>query len=162
MENTDDNIIQTESEEQTTPNPTHPIARTNIPNEKRLILIRAVCDMGMSVKIAAETFEINYAGARSIITKFKKTGNIDKKKRGGKDKSVLKPDILEKIENLVSQNPLITLEEIRRKIIQTEGPGYQISLSTVERGLTELKITVKKIHRELDRVNSPEKILARK
>ncbi|KAF7685039.1 hypothetical protein CDIK_4212 [Cucumispora dikerogammari] len=124
MENTDDNIIQTESEEQTTPNPTHPIARNSMPNEKRLKLIRAVCNMGMGVKIVAGAFEINYASARSIITKFKKTGNIDKKKRNGKDKSVLKPNILEKIENLVSQNLLITLEEIRRKIIQTERSEY--------------------------------------
>ncbi|KAF7698669.1 hypothetical protein CDIK_1335 [Cucumispora dikerogammari] len=100
----------------------------------------------MSVKLAAETFEINYTGSRNIVSKFKKTDDINKKKRGGSERLVLKLAILEKIENLVSQNPLITLQKIRREIIESENPEYQIFLSTIERIHIELKITVEKFN----------------
>jgi len=44
----------------------------------------------------------------------------------------------------------------------SEGIRFSISLMTIDRALRDLQITVKKAHRELDRVNQPDKIVARK
>ncbi|KAF7692240.1 hypothetical protein CDIK_2417 [Cucumispora dikerogammari] len=70
--------------------------------------------------------------------------------------------MFEKIETIVSNNPAYTLKQIIDEIKLTESEEFTISTTTVDRALRELKITLKKIHLELGRVNSFEKILARK
>ncbi|KAF7694607.1 hypothetical protein CDIK_2110 [Cucumispora dikerogammari] len=114
------------------------------------------------MKIAAETFNIKYGTARNIICAFKKTGKLKKSKKGRSYRTKLLPDTLNKVEALISENLSLTLKELQSKIIESENPGFSISISTIERGLSELKITLKLVHRELDRVNSPEKIVERK
>ncbi|KAF7684921.1 hypothetical protein CDIK_4330, partial [Cucumispora dikerogammari] len=137
-------------------------ARRSTTNEKRLCLVRAVCDNGMSIRNAAETYDIPYVNARKIINSFKKNGLINKKKKGGSLPAKLSQSLIDKIETIVSINPLYSLKQIKDELMLEQLNGFSISLSTINRALRKLKITVKKIHLELDRVNSPKKILQRK
>jgi len=56
----------------------------------------------------------------------------------------------------------MTIIEIKRSLESKRSDGFTISMSTINACLKELKITVKLAHRELDRVNSTDKIILRK
>ncbi|KAF7690776.1 hypothetical protein CDIK_2643 [Cucumispora dikerogammari] len=136
--NMSDDIIEEQAQQR---------AQDIITDDSRLNLLRAVCDNGMKIKTAAETFNIKYGTARNIISAFKKIGKLKKNKKGGSDRTKLLPDTLNKIEALISENPSLTLKELQSKSIESENPGFSISISTIERGLSELRITLKLVHR---------------
>ena len=133
-----------------------------ISNEKRQSLIRLVTNEGKFINDAANILGINVNSARTIMKRFKNTGNIDKKRKGGKECSLLTNSLLIEIEQLISENPEFTLNQLKQKIIAQREEGFQISISTINRGLENLGITMKLSHRELDRVNEIEKIQQRK
>ncbi|KAF7685878.1 hypothetical protein CDIK_3373 [Cucumispora dikerogammari] len=97
--------------------------------------------------------------ARKIVAKLKNTEKI--KKKGRKTSWILTKRISNKIEDIVSLSPSLTLKEIS-KLIETKPQGFSILISSIDRALSNLKITKKKTYRELDRVNMPDKIVARK
>ncbi|KAF7699607.1 hypothetical protein CDIK_1133 [Cucumispora dikerogammari] len=134
---------------------------TSYSDEKRRNLIRLVEDQGFSIKTAANNLEINYNSARSVIAQFRQTGKVVKSPKGGKNKIVLTENVCRQIENLVSEHPDYTLKEIRQRLLTSPSISF-ISLATIDRCLTDLGITIKLSHRELDRVNAPDKIKARK
>uniref|UniRef100_A0A0N5BH91 Paired domain-containing protein n=1 Tax=Strongyloides papillosus TaxID=174720 RepID=A0A0N5BH91_STREA len=134
----------------------------DISNDARNRLIKLVMDQGYSIKDASNMMEINYSSARTIISKFKNQNIISKKPKGGSIKKCLTPEIINEIKEIISENPSYTLKEIKRDIQNIRDSDFQISLSTIDRCLKELGITVKKSHGKLDRVNDPDKIRQRK
>ncbi|KAF7696466.1 hypothetical protein CDIK_1851 [Cucumispora dikerogammari] len=116
----------------------------------------------MSIKQAAELYSVSYENAKKIIRNFKRGGVINKKKKDESEKSKLSHSMLKKIETIVSNNPAYTLKQIIDKIKLTDCEEFTISTTTVNRALRVLKITLKKIHLELDRVNSSEKNFGKK
>lgn len=131
-------------------------------DDARKNLIRLVYDQGHTIKESAEILGINYNSTRGIINKFYKTGSINQLAKGGKRRLHLTEEILMDIEHIVSINPEYTLKEIKNALEASQGNGFVISISTIDRGLRMLQITFKISHSELDRVNSPEKIEQRK
>ena len=114
---------------------------------------------GKTIKEAAALLKINYSSARSIICKIRHGGCAASRKRGGNNIRKLSSGILESIENIVEHEPLITLKEISSRFATQ---GISLSISTIHRGLEQLKITVKKASRELENVNSQNNIQKRK
>ena len=56
------------------------------------------------------------------------------------------------IEDIVSLNPLFSLRQIKEKLLETD--KVKMSISTIKNALGKQMITLKQVHRELDRVNS--------
>ena len=133
-----------------------------ISNEKRQSLIRLVFGEGKFIAEAANLLGINKNSARTIIKRYKNSGEITRKNKGGKNFSILTPSLLSEIDTLISENPEYTLKQLKEKIMENKEEEFNISLSTINRGLEILGITIKLSHRELDRVNSEEKIQQRK
>ena len=134
---------------------------SNINNEQRFNLARLVYDQGHSIKDASDILSINYNTARTILKTLRDQERIIKLEKGGKKRKILTEYVLNEIENIVSYEPGHTLKEIK-DILESKIIGFSISTSTIHNGLEELKITLKLTHRELCRVNSPEKIALRK
>jgi len=138
------------------------VSYAKISNEKRQSLIRLVCEQGQSILEASEIVQINYNSARVIVNKYNKHNIVNLKAKGGSIRTVLTAHNINKIEEIVTFNPQFTLKEIKEKLEQAADPKISISISSINRCLEELKITMKLSHRELDRVNSAEKIILRK
>ncbi|KAF7689074.1 hypothetical protein CDIK_2906 [Cucumispora dikerogammari] len=122
----DNNSEQNNNEN--TPIAVNPRQKNNITNEKRMCLIRAVCDYGMSIKQAADTFDIGYENAKKIINIFKKE-SASKKKKSECSPVILTESILNKIKNYISENPALTLRKVKNKLVQSEPAGFNISIS---------------------------------
>ena len=134
----------------------------NITNEKRSSLVRMVMEQSVSLKDASNVLQVNYSSARSILRSFKTTGDIHRKLKGGSLRRVCTADVIDKIESIVSENPGYTLKEIKICLEMEIGKEYTISLSSIDKCLNELGVTLKKAHRELNVVNSQGKIQQRK
>lgn len=134
----------------------------SISNEKRRDLIRIVSEEGGSIKEIASFLQIKYASARKIMSNFKKNGKIEKMPKGGSLRNVNVDFIRQKIEYIVSLHPGLTLKEIKKAMEDDQDISRPISKSSIDRCLRDLKITMKLSHREIDRVNLPEKIILRK
>ncbi|KAF7686588.1 hypothetical protein CDIK_3120, partial [Cucumispora dikerogammari] len=63
---------------------------------------------------------------------------------------------------MVSENPVLILSQMKNNLVLSEPLGFTISLTSIDKAFKKLKITLKKVHRKLDRVNCPEKVLSRK
>uniref|UniRef100_A0A914X175 Tc1-like transposase DDE domain-containing protein n=1 Tax=Plectus sambesii TaxID=2011161 RepID=A0A914X175_9BILA len=70
----------------------------------------------------------------------------------------LTAEILERIKEAVERCPVATLKQINQRL---EEDQIVLSKSTIFNGLVKLKITLKKCHHELDRVNSAATIASR-
>jgi transposase len=134
----------------------------SISNDVRTSLVRLVNDQGHSIKEASELLQINYGSAKTIVKNYKTTGKHLRNVKGGSKKSVITNDIISCIENLVTYNPQYTLKEIRENLILNGQNMHDISISSINRCLQGLQITMKLTHRELDRVNMPDKIELRR
>ena len=93
---------------------------------------------------------------------MKKTNRILKLSKVGSKRSILTATVISKIENLVSFNLKLTPKETKRDLENIHDEDFKISISTINRCLKELKITIKLRHRKLDQVNSHDKIQQRK
>jgi transposase len=105
-------------------------------------LIVLVYEDGYNIKQAASTLRLKYNTARTIIAQYKKSGKIYASRRGGGSVSKLTDSTLSVIENKVSQNPLLTIKQLKSVLL--EESNINISSSTIDRGLQKLMITMKK------------------
>ena len=135
----------------------------NISNKKRNNLIRLVFEQNYTIKSAAIALDIKYSTAKTIIKKYERTSNSCKENQGGKRFEIVNEDILNKIENIVESNGSLTLKEIKTKLLTSlNNFNFQISLNTIDRCLQKIGISLKNNHKELYRVNLPDKIELRK
>ena len=135
---------------------------SRVTEDIRRTLVRLVYDQGTTVTESSNILQIKYSTAKTIIANYNKTGTVDRLPKGGSQRSILTPAIITEIENIFSFNPSLTLVQSKRILEERHGGDFNISTSTINRALQELKITMKLSHRELDRVNAPEKIVLRK
>lgn len=68
---------------------------------------------------------------------------------------------MDRVEALVTVNPEYTLKDLQN-ILQSENADLQLSLVTIHNILNKLMITLKRSHRELERVNEPKYVEFRK
>jgi len=124
-------------------------------------LIDLVIQDGMKISDAAQILNVNKNSARTCINRFKKDNyEVIVRKVGGNNSFKLNNDVLLVIEQIVEEYPAATLKEIKR--ILFERIQVDISVSSVQNALHNLRITLKRFTRILDRVNSPETLKKRK
>ena len=133
----------------------------NIKNQKRKDMIRLFFTENHAIAEAARMLKINYPNVRKII-KLYESKLVEKKKKGGSEKRILNSNITRKIDEIVPYQPELTLREIKRKIEGHVGNEFTISESSVCRCFEDLRITLKLAHREIEKVNEPDKIQQRK
>lgn len=136
---------------------THPAIRSvysRISNDSRKVLINMVCEQGTEIGVAAKSVGIKYITAWKIISKYERTGQTDKKEKTGRVVSVLTDEVKLKIEEIVERNPEFTISQIQA-LVKSDLGITKLSKTSVDRCLNKLKITMKKAHRELDKVNEP-------
>lgn len=131
-------------------------------NDKRQNLITMFIKEGITIKDASNILKIKYSTGRSIVRSFRLNGSSDLKSKGGSNKRVLSEEVSDKIENMISENQGLSLKEMKNMLERDIWPPFKISLSSIDRCLNSLCITLKKTHRVLDIVNSPEKVNQRK
>ena len=68
------------------------------------------------------------------------------------------PNIVSKIEEVKTYYPELTFKEVKLKIEEHVGNGFTISQSSICRCLRDLKITLKLMRLEIERVNEPDQI----
>lgn len=133
---------------------------SDISLDKKEILIKCYQD-GETIAEAAKIAGIKNNSAKSIINRYKKNdGVLVEKPRGGRRNGKFNTTLLNKIEQLVEENPSITLKKIREMILDSE--HVQLSISSIRNGLKSLRITLKCASLEVDRRNSPRTIEERK
>lgn len=136
--------------------------RSKISIEKKEDIVRQVIELDQKTIDVVDNVKVNHNSIRSIVARYKKTKTIQNKKKGGSDRSVRTPEIVNLVDDIVSHNSQYTLVEIKAKVEETVGAGFTISVSTINRCLKDLCITMKLTHREYDMVNHPEKVAQRK
>lgn len=135
-------------------------AYSRISLDKKNVLIKCYED-GNTINKSAEIAGINQNSAKYIIKQYNKNGGVlIEKKRGGKRSVKLNAVILNKIQQIVEENPCITLKNIREKISETE--HVELSISSIRNGLKRLRITLKCTSLHVDRRNSLSTIEDRK
>ncbi|XP_054985174.1 uncharacterized protein LOC101538233 [Sorex araneus] len=108
-----------------------------ISHDKKSILIKCYED-GRTVNESAKISGINKNTAKSIIKRYNKNGGVlIEKKRGGKRNIKLNASILNRIGQIIEENPRITLKGIRDKIIESE--HTELSTSSIRNGLKRLQ-----------------------
>ncbi|KAI5153029.1 hypothetical protein ENBRE01_3093 [Enteropsectra breve] len=138
-----ENIHSNESNEDIPNYTINQIRYDKISNEKRQSLLRLVKEQGQSIKEAAGLLQIKYSTARTIISNYEKTHIITLQPKGGSIKTVRTRIICDKIDEIISFNPQFTLKEIKSKLLELSEGTLVISLSSINRCLQDLKITMK-------------------
>jgi len=123
----------------------------NISNEKRVQLINLCTDQSLTIKEAATLIGINYKTAWTIINSYHKSSKVQKLVKSGSQIQKLTTDILLQVDEIISTEPQSTLRQIKCKLQHSN--NICMSLTTLHNSLQKLMITVKKPHRELQKVN---------
>lgn len=117
-------------------------------------LLLNLYEEGKSISEAAQLTSIKINTAKTLISRYRKNdGVLVERKRGGNRVKILTAAILEWIERFVERDPGITLKNIKKKLF--EETNVSLSISSINNGLRELKITLKLASAELDRMNNP-------
>lgn len=111
-------------------------------NETRQILIKKITEEGYNLKEAAFLCNINYTTAFSIYRVYKEEGRTLKKKTGRVVNKKITERIKILIEAVIEQQPTISLNEIKEKILLEE--NINISIESVRKQIRSLGITLKK------------------
>ena len=133
------------------------IARIN--KTQKSLLISLIRRDGMAIKDAAVHVGIKYSTARSIYSKFMIAGVVEDNKRSGNNPSKLTTEVLEKIERIIQVNSRYTLLQIQQKLAEMD---VILSISSIDKGLKTLMITLKRVSLLVDRVNAQESLFKRK
>ena len=68
------------------------------------------------IKDAGDLLQINYSTAKTIISQYRENGELPEKQRGGHKAPKIDEDMLQQIEELVENNPTITLCGINERL----------------------------------------------
>ncbi|XP_055842249.1 uncharacterized protein LOC129909229 isoform X1 [Episyrphus balteatus] len=137
-------INSTESSKTSSSHPDTPRNRPEkyhrINSDTKNILIKCYND-GKSINESAVIAGIKQNTAKYIIRQYNKNGGLIEKKRGGIRSFKLTSTILNKIEQIIEENPSITLNQICQQILVSE--HKQLCISSIRNGIKQLRITIK-------------------
>src|SRR6185437_12719372 len=103
-----------------------------------------------SVRQIARRFLVSVSFVTRLLQLHRTTGSVEPRPHGGGNPAVLGPDDLERLRELIRQQPDATLEECRQRL------GVSCSLMTISRALRQLGLPrKKKVPRAQDQ-DSPE------
>lgn len=90
----------------------------------------------------AQRFQVSLSFVKSLLRRYRNTGQIKAKPHGGGAKLVIKRSQLKQIQQLVNEQPDALLRELCQRWEERE--GTKVSISTMHRKLQQLKLTTKK------------------
>lgn len=128
-------------------------------NTRKLIIERVIID-GERLIDVAKSFKLSKSTVHGIIKIFKESGRSEKVQIRGKPPKKIKSDHSDFIERILENNPTLTLKEIASRCFNEH--DINVSISTVQKHLESLKITLKRNSLLLDRVNDSTRLALRK
>ena len=105
-------------------------------------IIAAYQDKEGSQRQLAERFKVSLSFVRDLSRRHRETGRVEPKAHGGGAIAKLGVAQLPVVKALVEAQPDALLEELCERF--TEKTGVQVSVSTMQRAVTRLKLSVKK------------------
>lgn len=90
----------------------------------------------------AERFKVSLSFIRDLTRRYRQTGSVEPKPHGGGAVAKIGIAQLPVIKALVEAQPDALLEELCERF--TEKTGVQVSVSTMQRAVTKLELSVKK------------------
>lgn len=105
-------------------------------------IIAAYQDKEGSQRQLAERFKVSLSFVRDLSRRHRETGRVEPKAHGGGAIAKLGIAQLPVVKALVEAQPDALLEELCERF--TEKSGVQVSVSTMQRAVTRLKLSVKK------------------
>lgn len=105
-------------------------------------IIAAYQDKEGSQRQLAERFKVSLSFVRDLSRRHRETGRVEPKAHGGGAIAKLGIAQLPVVKALVEAQPDALLEELCERF--TEKTGVQVSVSTMQRAVTRLKLSVKK------------------
>ena len=103
-----------------------------------------------SFRQIARRFVVSLSFIVRLLQLHRRTGSIDPKPSGGGHPAALGPDDLERLKELVRQQPDATLKELRQRL------GVSCSLTTIWRALEKLRLPRKKMLFRASEQDSPD------
>jgi transposase len=103
-----------------------------------------------SLRQIARRFVVSLSFIVRLLQLHRRTGSIDPKPAGGGHPAALGPDDLERLKELVRQQPDATLKELRQRL------GVSCSLTTIWRALEKLRLPRKKMLFRASEQDSPD------
>src|SRR5947207_1097887 len=103
-----------------------------------------------SLRQIARRFRVSISFVTRLLRHHRTTGSLDPKPPGGGRPPALGPEDLERLRELIRQQPDATLEELRQRL------GVACSLMAISRAVRKLKITRKKKVLRAQDQDSPE------
>jgi transposase len=91
-----------------------------------------------SVRQIACRFLVSVSFVTRLLRLYRTTGSVEPRRHGGGNPAVLGPEDLERLRELIGQQPDATLEECRQRL------GLSCSLMTISRALSKLRLPRKK------------------
>jgi transposase len=103
-----------------------------------------------SLRQIARRFVVSLSFIVRLLQLHRRTGSIDPRPPGGGHPAALGPDDLERLEELIRQQPDATLKELRQRL------GASCSLTTIWRALEKLRLPRKKMLPRAAEQDSPD------
>lgn len=103
-----------------------------------------------SLRQIAQRFVVSLSFVVRLLQLYRRTGSLDPKPPAGGHPAALGPDDLERLKELVHQQPDATLEELRQRL------GVSCSLTAIWRALEKLRLPRKKKVLHADERDRPE------
>jgi transposase len=91
-----------------------------------------------TIRQIAERFLVSVSSVTRLLQLYRGTGSVEPRPHGGGNPAVLTPEDLERLRELIRQQPDATLEECRQRL------GVSCSIMTISRALSRLGLPRKK------------------
>ena len=101
------------------------------------------CFEGCSVKTISVVLSLNYHTVHSIVSKFLKYGNADRKKTGGNRKQIFTPELKEALLRRVDADCTTTLKQLK-EWLKIEH-SVEVSITTINRTLKNFHYSLKNV-----------------
>ncbi|XP_072168667.1 uncharacterized protein [Diadema setosum] len=126
-----------------------------IPQEDRERIIEAFEGNNLDYLELADTLGIKRSTARSIVATYLRTGRRNKLPRAGERNVKMDDEMRARLQHIVDNNPLATLEQMKRDLQAVFTQKPPVSVSTIARALDGMLITSKLAEDVPDARNSP-------
>ena len=90
--------------------------RRRIAQEDRERLVRAFEETDQDYLVVADTLGVNRSTARGIITRYIRENRVHERQRGGRHNIKVNEEMRQCLEDILSENPMLTLEAVNAQL----------------------------------------------
>ena len=120
--------------------------RRRIAQEDRERIVRAFEEPEQDYLVVADTLGVNRSTARGIVARFLRENIVDERPRGGRNNVKVKEEMRQCLEEILEENPMLTLEAINRKLREELPDRPHVHVRTVAKHLDGMLYTLKLAH----------------